>query len=101
MREDVNWIRKVVGIELLIEKYGICNAVGAFIQALENIQEERMREDPEFEITQHYKNIEHDKQILGFAMGAMDLDTRYGEAEARKVAAERFSDNMKSIGVMG
>jgi len=98
--EDANWIRKVINIELLIEEFGICNAMAAFLQAVENIEKEVAAENEDFEGSQHEKNIEYQKQVIEFAMDAVDLHTRYGNAEARKVSKERFKDNMKSIGVM-
>ena len=98
-KEDINWIRKVISIETLIEQYGICNAVGAFLQAIENLEEEMLRENPKFEGTPHHKNIEHQKKVIEFAMSAVDLDSRNGNVEARKVVIARFKDNMKSIGV--
>lgn len=98
--EDPNWIRKVIAIELLIEEFGICNAVAAFIKAVENIERDISLENSEFEGSQHQKNIAHQINILELAMNAVDLDSRYGNAEARKVAMTRFQDNMRSIGVV-
>ena len=60
--EDPNWIRKVIAIELIIEEFGICNAAGAFLQALENIEADHLREVKGFKKTQHYKNLQHQKK---------------------------------------
>ena len=38
--------------------------------------------------------------VIEFAMSGTDLESRYGNAEARKVSKERFKDNMESIGVV-
>lgn len=96
---DPVWQTGVARIEVMIERYGICNVVAGVLEAIENMEEEMIKENWEFEDTQHHKNIEHQKKIIEFAMNAVDLDSRFGNAEARRVAMERFNDDMKNIGV--
>ena len=97
---DPVWHTGVARIEVMIERYGICNAVGAVLQAIENMEEEMLKDIPGFEGTPHHKNIEHQKRVIEAAMSAVDLNTIYGSAEARKISGERFNDNIKQIGVM-
>ena len=99
MSKDVNHIRQVVVIENLLEEHGPCNFYGLVLEALENIEQERLREDIEFEDSAHHKNLEHYQRITELTMNACDLDDRYGSAEARKINMERFKDRMKGIGV--
>lgn len=41
---DVMWLRTVSSMAVAIESYGICNALGAFKTALEDMQEERSQD---------------------------------------------------------
>lgn len=86
-------------IEVMIDTYGIRAVLDAVLTALENIERDHGKENYEFEGSQHQKNIEHQKKIIEAAMGGVDLDTYYGHAEARKVAKERFNEDMKRIKV--
>lgn len=95
MSKDPNWLRHVAQIEVMIEANKLCNFLGAVLDALENIELELMEQSPEFEGSQHHKNIEHQKKVTEFAMGAVDLDSKYGNAEARRIALERFKDNVE------
>ncbi|MBY0498850.1 MAG: hypothetical protein K2P74_04425 [Nitrosomonas sp.] len=85
-------------IEVMIDTYGLHAVLSAVLSALENIERDHNEENHEFEGSQHQKNIEHQKRVIEAAMGGVDLDTRYGYAEARKVAGERFNEEMKRIG---
>ena len=73
--------------------------MGAFLQAIENMEEEMLRDIPDFEGTPHQKNIEHYKKVIELTMNACDLNDIYGNAEARKINMERFKDRMEEIGV--
>lgn len=73
MSKDPVWLAKVAHIEVLIETYGMCNAVGAFLQDIENMEEEMLREIPGFGDSAHHKNIMHQKQIIELTMNACDL----------------------------
>lgn len=84
-------------IEAMIDSYGLHAVLSAVLTSLENIERDHGEENPEFEGSQHQKNIEHQKRVIEAAMGGVDLDTRYGSAEARKVAMERFEENMKEV----
>lgn len=95
MSKDPNWLRHVAQIEVMIEANKLCNFLGAVLDALENIELELMEQSPEFEGSQHHKNIEHQKKIIEFAMGAVDLNSMYGNAEARKIALERFKHSIE------
>lgn len=86
-------------IEVMIDTYGIRAVLDAVLTALENIERDHGEENPEFEGSQHQKNIEHQKRVIEAAMGGVDLDTEYGYGEARKVAKERFELDMKRLGV--
>lgn len=97
MSNDPDWIRIVARMEVLIEDIGLCNTYASILQALENIEEELKHEIPDFENTAHCKNLEHQQRITEFSMSAVDLNDIYGNAEARKLALERFRDNMKSL----
>lgn len=86
-------------IEQMIDSYGLHAVLSAVLSALENIERDHGEENPEFDGSQHQKNLEHQKRVIEAAMGGVDLDTRYGHAESRKVAGERFNDEMKRLGV--
>lgn len=85
-------------IETMINNYGLHAVLSSVLTSLENIDRDHCEENHEFEGSQHQKNIEHQKRVIEAAMGGVDLDTYYGHAEARKVAGERFNEEMKRIG---
>lgn len=86
-------------IEVMIDSFGLHAVLSAVLSSLENIERDHGEENPEFEGSQHQKNLEHQKRVIEAAMGGVDLDTYYGHAEARKVAGERFNEDMKRLGV--
>ena len=88
---DELWRKDVARIEVLIEREGMYNALGAILEALQNIEKERANDGgEEFHESQECKNLEHCQEVVSCAMTACDLDITYGHAEARKVAMERF-----------
>jgi hypothetical protein len=90
------WLRYVAQIEVLIEQDGMYNAFGAFLEALQNIEKERIDDQgDEFYESQEYRNLQHCQQIVDHVMTACDLDVEFGYGEARKVAMERFKDNIR------
>lgn len=93
--KDPNWLRHVAQIEVMIETHRLCNFMGAVLTALENIEISHISECQEFEESQHHKNIEHQKKVIELAMGAVDLNSMYGNAEARRIALERFKHNIE------
>jgi len=95
--KDPLWLSHVARVEVIIDRYGICNALGAFAEALENIEIDLCEECKEFEGSQQHKNIEYQKKVIEAAMSAVDLDPIYGNAEARKVSKERFKSEIESI----
>lgn len=86
-------------IEVMIDTYGLHAVLSAVLSALENIERDHGEENPEFDGSQHQKNIAHQIQIIEAAMGGVDLNTEYGYGEARKAAKERFNEDMKRIKV--
>lgn len=92
------WLKHVARIEVLIESDGMYNALGAFLEALQNIEKDRGEEyGEEFYGSQECKNLDHCKKVIEHVMAACDLDITYGYGEARKVAMERFEENMREL----
>jgi len=84
-------------IEVMIDRYGLHAVLCSVLSALENIERDHAEENHEFEGSQHQKNLAHQIQIIEAAMGGVDLNTEYGYGEARKVAKERFDEEMKRL----
>ena len=92
------WLKHVARIEVLIESDGMYNALGAFLEALQNIEKDRGEEyGEEFYESQEYKNLQHCQKVIDCVMTACDLDIEYGYGESRKVAMERFKENMREL----
>lgn len=92
------WLRHVAQSEVLIESEGMYNTLGAILEALQNIEKERANDSgEEFYKSQECKNMKHCQEVVSCAMTACDLDITYGYAEARKVAMERFEENIKAM----
>lgn len=95
--KDPIFERDVAGIVVLIERSGMCNAMAAFLQAVENIQAEH--EDKEdFEGSQIYENLEHVRRVIEVTMAAVDLDIEYDTKCDRDMAKAVFNKNMEKIG---
>lgn len=92
------WLKHVARIEVLIEFDGMYNALGAFLEALQNIEKERGEDyGKEFYESQEYMNLQHCQQVIEHVMTACDLDIEFGYGEARKVSMDRFKKNIKKL----
>lgn len=85
-------------IEVLIDQYGMCNAMAAMLQAVENIQDDN-EEKEDYENSQTYNNLEHVREVIESAMSAVDLHIRHDSMQHRLEKMEYFKDEMKKIGV--
>ena len=94
MSTDLAWIRQVSNVQVMIEEYKLCNFLGSVLEALENSEIELIEECPEFEGSQHQKNLEHQKKIIGLAMSAVDLDCFYGK---RNISYDRLKNDIKEL----
>ncbi len=95
---DALWRSDAKIIKEIIDNQGIAATFGAFIYALETIETERADEDGEkFYESQECKNLDHCKKVIEHVMTACDLDITCGYGEARKVAMERFKENIKEL----
>lgn len=93
-----NYGKIVAHLECLIEQDGVSAAVGAVLQAVQNINADREEEfGEEYFESREYKNYEHCEKVLDHVMTACDLDMTYGYGEARKVAKERFMENIREL----
>jgi hypothetical protein len=97
MNKDTVFDLFVANIENAIETKSVSYVFEAALQAVQNIENERLdeTENEEFYESQEYKNLQHCKTIIEHVMSACDLDITYGYAEARKIAMERFEEAMK------
>ncbi len=59
---DVMWLRTVSSMAVAIESYGICNALGAFKTALEDMQEERSQDNADYADSNECSNVQ---QVIG------------------------------------
>ena len=95
-RYDAKWRNDAKIIKEIILREGVTNTLGAFAEALNFIESDRGNEDgEEFYESQECKNLDHCKKVIDLVMTACDLDVTYGYGEARKVAMERFKENMR------
>jgi GTPase SAR1 family protein len=87
----------VANIENAIETKSVSYVFEAALQAVQNIENERLdeTENEEFFESQEYKNLQHCKTVIEYVMSACNLDITYGYAEARKIAMERFEEAMR------
>ena len=92
------WLKHVARIEVLIEFDGMYNALGAFLEALQNIEKERFDEyGGEFYESQEYKNLQHCQQVIDCVMEACDLNLELNTGAVRNILMERFKENMRGI----
>lgn len=83
------WLRNVAHIEVLIENYGVNNAFGAFLEALQSIEKEHGEDyGEEFYESQEYRNLQHYQQVIEHVMAA---------GGARKVAMDRLKEHIKEL----
>lgn len=95
---DAEWRNDAKIIKEMILREGVTNTLGAFVEALNFIEADRGNEDgEEFYESQECKNLDHCKKVIGYVMTACDLDITYGYGEARKVAMERFKENIREL----
>lgn len=95
---DAEWRNDAKIIKEMILREGVTNTLGAFVEALKFIEADRGNDDgEEFYESQECKNLDHCKQVIEHVMAACDLDVTYGYGEARKVAMERFEENIKEL----
>ena len=95
---DAEWRNDAKIIKEMILREGVTNTLGAFVEALNFIEADRGHEDgEEFYESQECKNIDHCKKVIEHVMTACDLDATYGYGEARKVAMERFEENINEL----
>ena len=95
---DAEWRNDAKIIKEMILREGVTNTLGAFVEALNFIEADRGNEDgEEFYESQECKNLDHCKKVIEHVMAACDLDITYGYGEARKVAMERFKENIKEL----
>jgi len=97
---DLNHIRNVIDIELLIEREGICNFMGMILEAMESLEKGLIEDIEGFNGSDWHKNLEYQQKVIEFTMSAVDLDTRYGHSDERKKSLELFQKNMKGIGIL-
>lgn len=95
---DLFYEKIVSNLELLIEQRGVTSAIEAVLEAVINIRADNEEEfGEEYFESQEYKNYEHCEKVLDHVMTACDLNIIYGYGEARKVAMERFKENIREL----
>lgn len=95
---DAKWRSDAKIMKEIILREGVTNTLGAFVEALNYIEADRGNEDgEEFYESQEYKNLQHCQKVIDCVMTACDLDIEYGYGESRKVAMERFKENMREL----
>ena len=92
MTKDPIRVGKVARLELLIEDYGVRGATEMFAQAIENIRDTRDIDSVD------YLNYQHDLDVIGFIMNAVDLDHEYGNKSER---TEKFCQLKNDICFVG
>jgi len=92
------WLKHVARIEVLIESDGMYNALGAFLEALQNIEKDRGEEyGEEFYESQEYKNLQHCQQVIDCVMTACDLDIECSQSETRNAAMDQLKENISEL----
>ena len=90
---------KVIRLELLIEEYGIAGALGLFIRALENLQEERLESNSNYLDTKEYENYERDIEVLGLVCDAVDVDHKNINTKLRESDSEQLTAGLNKLKV--
>ena len=95
--KDLAWIRQVSKVQVMIEEYGMFNFLGSVVAAIENEEKELAEESEDFAESQHHKNIIYQKEVMKQVMNVVDLDSVYGNSEARRISLDRFKDNIEGL----
>lgn len=95
---DSEWRNDSKLIAEILGRQGVAETLGALKEALLLIISELGNEDGEdFYESQECKNLDHCILVIDHCMTACDLDMAYGHGEARKIAMERFKDNISEL----
>lgn len=99
--DDVMWLRTVASMAVAIESYGICNALGAFKTALEDMQEERLTESNFYSETNERSNVQQVIEALDVIVGFVDIDYQHTGLIKRAESVEEFKKAISKMQVIG
>jgi len=99
--DDVMWLRTVSRMAVAIESCGICNALGAFKTALEDMQEERSQENSDYADSKECMNVQQVIEMLDASVGFVDIDYQHAGLIHRTENVEEFKKAIAKMQVIG
>lgn len=99
--DDVMWLRTVSRMAVAIESCGICNALGAFKTALEDMQEERSQENSDYADSKECMNVQQVIEMLDASVGFVDIDYQHAGLIHRTEKVEEFKKAIAKMQVIG
>lgn len=99
--DDVMWLRTVSSMAVAIESYGICNALGAFKTALEDMQEERSQDNSDYADSNECSNVQQVIGSLDVIVGFVDIDYQHAGLIHRTENVEEFKKAIAKMQVIG
>lgn len=99
--DDVLWLRTVSRMAVAIESYGICNALGAFKTALEDMQEERSQDNADYADSNECSNVQQVIEALDVIVGFVDINYQHSGLLQRAEKVEEFKKAIAKMQVIG
>lgn len=74
LEKDTLWTKTCAMNEMVIEKHGLTNTIGALTTGIEFFVNEKWEDNPEFDLTQEHRNYEFARDVMDATMSGLDIN---------------------------